>query len=157
MKKEVNEKTYLIPTELSLVYCQGNLLTVEDGLNLSRKDELWGIRLMSGVMIALNLGGHTWYNSKLFANTMFFNGKYGSLPTTDILKKYWSWEEKKKYENTANVLRNNGISVAKYRGCIWCSEEGPIDYAYYFSLRFGCMDLGRVDKNSTSDRIGLLF
>ena len=35
------DKTGLIPTELPLVYRRGNELTVENGLNLSRKHELW--------------------------------------------------------------------------------------------------------------------
>ena len=49
----------LIPTELPLVYRRGNILTVENGLNLSRKHELWGIRLLSGVMVALTCGSDT--------------------------------------------------------------------------------------------------
>ena len=49
------DKTGLIPTELPLVYRRGNELTVENGLNLSRKSELWGIQLLSGVMVALPL------------------------------------------------------------------------------------------------------
>ena len=46
----------LIPTELPLVYRRGNELTVENGLNLDRKSELWGIQLLSGVMVALQRG-----------------------------------------------------------------------------------------------------
>ena len=42
------DKTGLIPTELPLVYRRGNELTVENGLNLGRKSELWGIQLLSG-------------------------------------------------------------------------------------------------------------
>ena len=34
------DKTGLIPTELPLVYRRGNVLTVENGLNLNRKHEL---------------------------------------------------------------------------------------------------------------------
>ena len=46
----------LIPTALPLVYRRGNELTVENGLNLSHKSELWGIQLLSGVMVALTCG-----------------------------------------------------------------------------------------------------
>ena len=49
-------KNGFIPTELPLVYLKGNELSVENGLNLSRKDELWGIQLLSGVMVALTCG-----------------------------------------------------------------------------------------------------
>ena len=70
------DKTGLIPTELPLVYRRGNELTVENGLNLSRKSELWGIQLLSGVMVALtcgsgnNVSDTTWGKVKKFAEKM---------------------------------------------------------------------------------------
>lgn len=63
----------LIPTALPLVYRRGNVLTVENGLNLNRKHELRGIQLLSGVMVALqrapgnNISSATWKNVKRFA------------------------------------------------------------------------------------------
>ena len=86
------DKTGLIPTELPLVYRRGNELTVENGLNLSRKSELWGIQLLSGVMVALTCGSGnnvsetTWGKVKKFAEKMTFNGKPGILPSKDVLK-----------------------------------------------------------------------
>lgn len=75
------DKTGLIPTELPLVYRRGNELTVENGLNLSRKSELWGIQLLSGVMVALtcgsgnNVSDTTWGKVKKFAEKMRLNGR----------------------------------------------------------------------------------
>ena len=75
------DKTGLIPTELPLVYRRGNELTVENGLNLSRKSELWGIQLLSGVMVALTCGSGNnvsdtiWNEVKKFAEKMCLNGR----------------------------------------------------------------------------------
>ena len=84
----------LIPTALPLVYRRGNVLTVENGLNLNRKHELRGIQLLSGVMVALqrapgnNISSATRKNVKRFAETMTFNGKPGFLPSQDVLNKH---------------------------------------------------------------------
>ena len=63
----------LIPTKLPLVYCRNNTLTIENGLNLNRKNELWGIRLLSGTMVALKYGMKnsfaTYNNAKELAET----------------------------------------------------------------------------------------
>ena len=81
-----------IPTDLPLVYLKGNEFTVELGLNLKRKDELWGIQLLSGVMVALMCGAGnnvletTWEKVKEFAEKMTFNGKLGFLPSKDVLR-----------------------------------------------------------------------
>lgn len=70
-------RTEVIPTELPLVYRRGNELTVESGLNLSRRSELWGIQLLSGVMVALkcgpgnNVSSPTWENVKALPKDAF--------------------------------------------------------------------------------------
>ena len=153
----------LIPTELPLVYRRGNILTVENGLNLSRKHELWGIRLLSGVMVALTCGSGnnvsetTWGKVKKFAEKMTFNGKPGVLPSQDVLKKHWSNKEEAKFAATVEVLEENEIEADGYRGCIWCSEEYSPGDAYYFALKDGTN--GWDGKNTTSydDRVALAF
>ena len=115
------DKTGLIPTELPLVYRRGNELTVENGLNLSRKSELWGIQLLSGVMVALTCGSGnnvsetTWGKVKKFAEKMTFNGKLGVLPSQDVLKKHWSNKEEAKFAATVEVLEENEIGADGYR------------------------------------------
>ena len=115
------DKTGLIPTELPLVYCRGNELTVENGLNLSRKSELWGIQLLSGVMVALtcgsgnNVSDTTWGKVKKFAEKMTFNGKPGILPSKDVLKKHWGNKEEAKFAATVEVLEENEIEADGYR------------------------------------------
>ena len=114
----------LIPTELPLVYRRGNELTVENGLNLSRKNELWGIQLLSGVMVALqrgpgnNISPATWEEVKKFAEKMRFKGKPGFLPSQDVLNKHWGKAEREKFTITIAVLKENNINADGYRGCI---------------------------------------
>ena len=157
------DKTGLIPTELPLVYRRGNELTVENGLNLSRKSELWGIQLLSGVMVALTCGSGnnvsetTWGKVKKFAEKMTFNGKLGVLPSQDVLKKHWSNKEEAKFAATVEVLEENEIGADGYRGCIWCSEAYDPYYAYYFSLRNGNFDWDDKDGTGNDDRVALAF
>ena len=157
------DKTGLIPTELPLVYRRGNELTVENGLNLSRKSELWGIQLLSGVMVALTCGSGnnvsetTWGKVKKFAEKMTFNGKLGVLPSQDVLKKHWSNKEEAKFAATVEVLEENEIGADGYRGCIWCSEVySPYD-AYYFRLEIGGNGWDIKGGTNDNDRVALAF
>ena len=157
------DKTGLIPTELPLVYRRGNELTVENGLNLSRKSELWGIQLLSGVMVALTCGSGnnvsetTWGKVKKFAEKMTFNGKLGVLPSQDVLKKHWSNKEEAKFAATVEVLEENEIGADGYRGCIWCSEGCNPNDAYCFGLEHGNGGWYFKDYPSTYDRVALAF
>ena len=65
-----------IPTELPLVYRKGTEFTVENGLNLKRKEELWGIQLLSGVMVALMCGSG---NNVLFKKACSMPPEWGKL------------------------------------------------------------------------------
>ena len=153
----------LIPTELPLVYRRGNILTVENGLNLSRKHELWGIRLLSGVMVALTCGSGnnvsetTWGKVKKFAEKMTFNGKPGVLPSQDVLKKHWSNKEEAKFAATVEVLEENEIEADGYRGCIWCSEVYYRAGAFCFNLENGYRGWGQKDDTNIDDRVALAF
>ena len=157
------DKTGLIPTELPLVYRRGNELTVENGLNLSRKSELWGIQLLSGVMVALtcgpgnNVSDTTWGEVKKFAEKMRLNGKPGFLPSKDVLKEHWGTEEQTRFTATVKVLKENEIAADGYWGCIWCSEVYNPGNAYCFDLNYGYG--GWIGKASTgsSDRVALAF
>ena len=157
------DKTGLIPTELPLVYRRGNELTVENGLNLSRKSELWGIQLLSGVMVALtcgsgnNVSDTTWGKVKKFAEKMTFNGKPGVLPSKDVLKKHWGNKEEAKFAATVEVLEENEIEADGYRGCIWCSEEYSPGNAYYFNSKDGNNGWGSKYGTSNDDRVALAF
>ena len=157
------DKTGLIPTELPLVYRRGNELTVENGLNLSRKSELWGIQLLSGVMVALTCGSGnnvsetTWDEVKKFAEKMTFNGKPGILPSKDVLKKHWGNKEEAKFAATVEVLEENEIGADGYRGCIWCSGEYDPLYAFYFFLESGFSDWRSKYDTNANDRVALAF
>ena len=157
------DKTGLIPTELPLVYRRGNELTVENGLNLSRKSELWGIQLLSGVMVALtcgpgnNVSDTTWGEVKKFAEKMRLNGKPGFLPSKDVLKEHWGTEEQTRFTATVKVLKENEIAADGYWGCIWCSEASSPGNAYYFGLEVGGNDWGSKYYTGNFDRVALAF
>ena len=155
------DKTGLIPTELPLVYRRGNELTVENGLNLDRKSELWGIQLLSGVMVALqrgpenNISPATWEEVKKFAEKMRFKGKPGFLPFQDVLNKHWGKAEREKFTITIAVLKENNINADGYRGCIWCSEVYDCHNACFFGLRYG--GKGWHPKTYINKRIAVAF
>ena len=157
------DKTGLIPTELPLVYRRGNELTVENGLNLSRKSELWGIQLLSGVMVALacrsgnNVSDTIWNEVKKFAEKMRLNGKPGFLPSKDVLKEHWGTEEQTRFTATVKVLKENEIAADGYWGCIWCSEESSPGYAYFFALKDGSDGWDIKGSTNYYGRVALAF
>ena len=157
------DKTGLIPTALPLVYRRGNELTVENGLNLSRKHELWGIQLLSGVMVALTCGSGnnvsetTWGKVKKFAEKMTFNGKPGILPSKDVLKKHWSNKEEAKFAATVEVLEENEIGADGYWGYIWCSEIYSPGTAFFFVLMYGVDVWCYTSSNDYNTRVALAF
>ena len=157
-------KNGFIPTELPLVYLKGNELSVENGLNLSRKNELWGIQLLCGVMIALKCGAGmnvsetTWGEVKKFAEKMRLNGKAGFLPSKDVLKNHWGGSEEAKFAATVEVLKENEIEADGYLlGCIWCSEEcRPYD-ARCFYLKSGSSGWNYKFQTASNDRVAVAF
>ena len=157
------DKTGLIPTELPLVYRRGNVLTVENGLNLNRKHELWGIQLLSGVMVALtcgsgnNVSDTTWGKVKKFAEKMRLNGKPGFLPSKGVLKEHWGGMEEAKFIATVEILKENEIAADGYWGCIWCSEAYTPYYAFYFFLQNGYYVWDNKNYTYSNDRVALAF
>lgn len=157
------DKTGMIPTALPLVYRRENELTVENGLDLSRKDELWGIQLTSGVMVALkcgsgnNVSDTTWHEVKKFAEKMRLNGKSGFLPSEDILEEHWGAEEEAKFAATVEVLKENDIEADSYEGCIWCSKVFHRYLADYFVLKRGYTDGNYKGSTRSNDRVALAF
>ena len=157
------DKTGLIPTELPLVYRRGNELTVENGLNLSRKSELWGIQLLSGVMVALtcgsgnNVSDTTWGKVKKFAEKMRLNGKPGFLPSKGVLKEHWGGMEEAKFIATVEILKENEIAADGYWGCIWCSEEYNPKSCLLFLSDYGGNVWNLKNFTNGNDRVALAF
>ena len=153
------DKTGLIPTELPLVYRRGNELTVENGLNLSRKSELWGIQLLSGVMISLRYEHVYQKKSDIIwtISKMRFRNRRVYLPSKNVLEKYWGTEEKAKFDATANVLRENGYwHASSYSGMILCSEEPDSYTAYYFDLASGQTMRGSTEQPYGDTRVAFI-
>lgn len=156
-------KTNVIVTELPLVYRRENEFEVLNGLDLSRKDELWGIQLTSGVMVALkcgegnNVSETRWNKVKQFAEKMRLNGKPGSLPSKDVLKEHWGGMEGIKFAATVEVLQENKIEADDYWGCIWCSEVYNPGTAYGFDLETGYSDWNYKCYTYYEDRVAVAF
>ena len=156
-------KNGFIPTELLLVYRKGTEFTVENGLNLKRKEELWGIQLLCGVMVALMCGAGnnvletTWEKVKKFAEKMRLNGKAGFLPSKDVLKNHWDGSEEAKFAATVEVLKENEIEADGYRGRIWCFEEYGLGYPYFFGLNSGCSVWTNKLTTGKNGRVAVAF
>ena len=166
-----------IPTDLPLVYCKGNEFFVENGLNLKRKKELWGIQLLSGVMVALKYGWQTmsslefaaqnsifstaYKDVKKFAEIMRFNGRQGFIPFRSVLDKHWGKEEKEKFEATVEILRENGIDADDYNGAVWCVDDiqntVSAGIAHCFILKSGCLGCYYETTISGEDRVAVAF
>lgn len=156
-------KVNLIKTELSLVYRKKNSFTAEEGLNLRRVNELWGIRLLSGTVLALtygegnNVASTMWEDVRIFAKRMKLDGKSGSLPSKDILCQYRSDEEKAKFDATVRLLAQHGIVADGYGGVIWCLEEYDSTMACCFRLTDGGFAWGCKTYSDILDRIAVAF
>lgn len=139
-------ETNLIETTLPLVYCKKNEFYVLNGLNLERKNELWGIDLSPNCLLSLtkmlNSNDSPIKNKadvQKYVKSMIFKGKHGSLPSAELLGKIWNKEKRSDLKKTILVMENNGIKNIDYRGIIWCSEvfhEAP-EYSLTFSLTDG--------------------
>lgn len=168
VKNQDKKPTGIIQTELPLVYRCGNVLTIENGFDLNRRNELWGIQLLSGTMVSLRYGPQTdvtsttWEKIKNFAQTVIFNGKIGKLPSKSVLIKHWGNVERMAFDATVNILKNNDVVADDYRGCIWCmedtySQETPPNEAYAFILYNGSHGWRIKDETFINDRIAVTF
>lgn len=147
MKIIINNKkirimtTNLITTALPLVYRKENEFEVLNGLDLNRKDELWGIQLPSGIMLALKcdpdakVKGTSWYELKAFAEEMQFKGKSGSLPSYgEMVKEIESVNRYIRLSDTRSVLKDNGIESDGFKGIVWCNDSNYSDFRYRVNL-----------------------
>lgn len=158
-----SEKDNIIPTVLPLVYRQRYKLIVKNGLDLRCKDNLWGIQLSSGIMIALRCGAEddvittTWDYVRIFAQKIKFNHESGSLPALDMLKKCWDDEEKNKFKAVFDVLSENDIDADGCWGSVWCSEQYNLDCAYFFGLGGNEIGWDKKERAFIDDRVALVF
>ena len=114
-------ETNLIETTLPLVYCKKNEFYVLNGLNLERKNELWGIDLSPNCLLSLtkmlNSNDSPIKNKadvQKYVKSMIFKGKYGSLPSAELLGKIWN---KEIYDKLCNLkgIKDDGGYFPAYR------------------------------------------
>lgn len=112
------EKKEFILTRLPLVYKHNCQLLVGEGVDLKRKDELWGIQLSSGVMVALKCDDDFISCKEAIeqAEALMFNGKRGNLPVRLSIEA----RDKKSFNSTVKVLKEYGIDADPYLGMVWC-------------------------------------
>ena len=131
----------VIETQLPLVYKRGDEFYVLPGFDANRKGEIWGFVLKSGVFLELAYSGpKSWTGTELFAKSMSYKGKKGSLPSLDTIRKGWGRVERQAMEATVATLAANGIKAEAYKNVIWSSTEMSDRLAFYFILHNGEVD-----------------
>lgn len=132
-------------TPIPLVYKRDTVFYVLNGLDTLRKSEVWGFALRCGVFLRKTDGGDgrfkdvesaNWYDTKVFAEAMNFNGMRGRLPSWKLLKEH-KQEDRDAINQTALILLHFGIDADRYQGWCWCREEYKgknVDFAYEYSL-----------------------
>lgn len=122
----------LIPTALPIIYqIKGtNRFEIKDALDITRKDEVWGWRLKSGIFWKKTLREQTEsvYNhsyAAYLASQFEFEGKKGDLPSWENFKTTLNDRKSRNRINaTATVLSKYGIEVDNYLNCrCWCKEK----------------------------------
>lgn len=153
-----------------IVYKVGNNFEVLPELIPSRKGEVWGYELLPGIFLAKKCGvdgnveSTTWDNCKAFAKKMSLNGKSGSLPSKEILKKNWSEELRNKIRAMDRFLCENAVDAESrsaddidYCGIPWCSEVDGYSHACYFYLIDGDGHWGNESSTHSYDRVVVAF
>lgn len=144
----------LISTPLQLAYLKGNKMSFLNGLDLNRREELWGIRLTNGVCLSLYDYQKNWYQAMKEAGRLRHGLCFGSLPTKGYLRRTMSISEGVRYDLTQQILRDNGIYALNYQADIFCCNEmGDLD-AYHYNPRFMTV---KWDPKIYEERLAVIF
>jgi hypothetical protein len=143
----IERDSFLVPTELPVVYAEGTELMIKHGLDLKLKDKVWGIQLSSGVILAGNfLGrrsdGKPYSGAEIMelAKSYTLNGKTGSVPQSWYFEKLKLKREWLLYQKTVHTLDQYCDSCLPFFwGVVW---TGTNHYEENY-LRF---DLTRVER-----------
>ncbi len=151
-------KTASIKSLFPIVYQRGYLFEILPELDLTRKDEVWGYEIMPGIILAKKCGYAAWDNVRLFAEDCVMNGKWGKLPSKEVLEQGWNEELEENIRKMDKFLCEKGIDAERdFEGILWCSEvDGRYD-AYFFHLS-GRYDLAGDKRCITGvERIAVAF
>lgn len=141
---------------LPLVYKKGNEFFVENGLNLSRRDELWGIQLWSNVFLSLTCEARGWQNAKEFAEQMRFEGKSGHLPEIFSLRRGYGPVEKMQLKELKELLAEYDIAL-DVEGYVYCAAVEEDVNAPSLGLHNGGMGTFSKESVSSNDRVAVAF
>ncbi len=131
----------LIPTVLPIVYkiSGTNRFEVLEALDLSRKNEVWGWQLKSGIFMkkTAQSGESAAYNhpyAGYIAEHLEFNGSKGRLPSwKNFMATMKDHGASERISATAAVLRNYGIDADRELDCrCWCLEKVEHNPAHFF-------------------------
>lgn len=143
----IKRDTFLVPTELPIVYAEGKELTIKPGLDVKLKDKVWGIQLPSGVILAgnvlgLNADGKPYSGEDIMelAKSYTLNGKAGCVTPSWYLEKLKIRKTWVAHEKTTHVLNDYCDSCLPFDyGFIWTSTN-------HFETNCLCFDMQRVNN-----------
>lgn len=133
-KQPTSEITFATP--LNLVYRREDKMYILPELDISRKEELWGVELPGQICVELKRNSRKdieradWQSVKAFAERTECNGRRGHLPSvwhflsTEFEEKHRierGWVES--FNATVEILRANGVDAEKCGGIVWCEEK----------------------------------
>ena len=152
----------LVPTALPIVYKRLQEFYVLSGLDMTRKEDVWGWLLPSNIVMKKAKGADSeedtmsWHGVKNYAECHILNGKIGHLPYSDQLIKTWIPEVVLQARSTVATLKENGIPAEdESMNACWCAEEKMSNCAQTFMLYSSQISLGY--KPYDMDRILLQF
>ncbi len=131
----------LIPTVLPIVYKVSgtNRFEVMHALDISRKDEVWGMQLKSGIFIKKTVQSEETaaYNrpyAGYVAEKLEFNGRKGHLPSwKHFLTTINDLGASERISATAAILDNYGIPADGELDCrCWCEEKVEHNPMHFF-------------------------
>lgn len=160
----------LIPTALPIIYkINGtNRFEIKNALDITRKDEVWGWRLKSGIFWKKTLRAETEsvYNHSYashIASQFEFEGKKGDLPPWENFRN--TLEDKKsrnRIKATAAVLSKYGIEVDSHLDCrCWCKEK--LNHTPHYFIHFNGTEASEKiepcyeDRYFANERIAVFF
>ncbi len=150
----------------TFVYRFGSQFKTSSSLDEQNKNNLWGVQLSSGLVIALCCGCDfagslfaDWEIVKDFASQMELNGKHGSLPSIGFLAE--AFEPKSKdvaaLDEVSDYLSKFGIEADGTVGALWCDDITKLKDAAVFDLSRFDVDWHYFRTSGNYIRVAMVF
>lgn len=152
--------------DFNFIYRFGNQFKAVSSLDEQNPKNLWGVQLPLGLVVALRCGYDfidrscaDWEIVKDFASQMEFNGKHGSLPSIDFLKKIFDGSNKgvTVLDEMTETLDKFGIEADGTFGALWCKDITKLKDAAAFDLSRFDVDWHYFRTTGNYIRIAMVF